>query len=206
MAMAAEPDRHWLIALAASAGGLAALATVLAKLPPDLPASVVVVLHRRATRESLLDKILARHANLPVTLALPGAPVAPGHIYIAPAENHLIVNGDLRFAFQDGTRVRGVLSSANRVLETAAPVFGQRLIAVVLTGTGFDATDGVQTVKAHGGTVIAQDEATSAYFGMPGAAIKTGLVDLVLPLDAIGPAIVGIVTGQAVSDAVSQQT
>jgi two-component system chemotaxis response regulator CheB len=201
--MTAEADRHWLIALAASAGGLAALATVLATLPADLPASVVVVLHRRATRQSLLDKILARHANLPVTLALPGTAVAPGHIYIAPAEHHLIVNDDLRFALQDGTRVRGVLSSANRLFETAAPVFRGRMIAIVLTGTGFDATDGVQAVKASGGIVIAQDEATSQYFGMPGAAIQTGVVDLVLPLAAIGPAIVGIVTGQAVPDAVS---
>ena len=200
--MGPENEGHWLVAMAASAGGLAALATVLAQLPADLPASVVVLLHRRPLRQSLLDKILARHARMPVHLAQPGMSLAPRCVYIAPADRHLIVNPDTRFAFQDGTRVRGVLSSANRLFETAAPVFRGRMIAVVLTGTGFDATDGVQEVKARGGIVIAQNEATSEYFGMPAAAIKTGVVDHVLPLNAIGPAIVGIVTGQAVTDAV----
>jgi two-component system, chemotaxis family, protein-glutamate methylesterase/glutaminase len=71
------------------------------------------------------------------------------------------------------------------------------MIAVVLTGTGFDATDGVQAVKAHEGMVIAQDEATSQYFGMPGAAIKTGVVDRILPLAAIAGALVGIVQGHS---------
>jgi two-component system chemotaxis response regulator CheB len=139
---------------------------------------------------------------MPVQLAQPGIRLTPGCVYIAPADRHLTIGPDSRFAFQDGRRVRGVLSSANPLFETAASVFRQRLVAVVLTGTGFDATDGVQRVRAFGGTVIAQDEVTSAYFGMPGAAIRTGAVNHVLPLDAIAPAIVGIVTGQAVSNAV----
>ena len=189
----AATDRSWLIAMAASAGGIPALSRVLADIPAALPASIVIVLHRRATRQSLLDRILARHTRLPVTLARPGEQLAAGCVYIAPAEWHLLVTADRRFAFQDGGRIRGVLSSANRLFESAAPVFGDRMIAVVLTGTGFDATDGVQAVKAHGGTIIAQDEATSQYFGMPGAAIKTGVVDRVLPLDDIAGALVGIV-------------
>jgi two-component system chemotaxis response regulator CheB len=191
--MAATSDRIWLVAMAASAGGIPALVRVLADIPATLPASIVIVLHRRATRQSLLDRILAQHTRLPVTLARVGERLAAGCVYIAPAESHLLVTADRRFAFQDGVRIRGVLSSANRLLETAAPVFGARMIAVVLTGTGFDATDGVQAVKASGGTVIVQDEATSQYFGMPGAAIKTGVVDRVLPLDEIAGALVGIV-------------
>lgn len=202
--MATELDRNWLIAMAASAGGIPALMQVLGHIPPGFPASIVVVLHRRATRQTLLDKILAKHTRLPVTLARPGERLAAGHIYIAPAESHLHVTADVRFAYHDGVRVRGVLSSANPLLESAAPVFRDRLIAVVLTGTGFDATDGVQAVKAHGGMVVVQDEATSQYFGMPEAAIKTGVVDRILPLDAIAGALVGIVQGPFDSDGVKE--
>jgi len=74
------------------------------------------------------------------------------------------------------------------------------MIAVVLTGSGTDATDGVQRVKAHGGTVIAQDPATAQFFSMPSAAIKTGAVDYVLPVEAIAPALAAIVRGEIVDD------
>jgi two-component system chemotaxis response regulator CheB len=95
-----------------------------------------------------------------------------------------------------------VWSSANPLLESAAPAFRERLIAVVLTGSGSDATDGVQSVKTHGGVVIAQDKASSEMWGMPGAAVKSGSVDYVLPLDAIAPALDALVNGRAVPDGV----
>jgi two-component system chemotaxis response regulator CheB len=91
-----------------------------------------------------------------------------------------------------------VRSSANPLLESAAKVFDDRVIAVVLTGSGMDATDGIQSVKAQGGIVIAQDRATSEYFGMPGAAVRTGVVDYVLPIEAIGQMLGAIVSGKAV--------
>ena len=80
-AMTTELNRHWLIAMAASAGGIPALTQVLQHIPPGFPAAIVIVLHRRATRQTLLDKILARHTSLPVTLAQPGERLAAGHIY-----------------------------------------------------------------------------------------------------------------------------
>jgi two-component system chemotaxis response regulator CheB len=89
-----------------------------------------------------------------------------------------------------------VLSSANPLLESVAPIFSDHVIAVVLTGSGLDATDGVQAVKACGGIVIAQDEATSLHFGMPGSAIRTGVVDRVLPLSSIAPALVELVSAR----------
>ena len=105
----------------------------------------------------------------------------------------MVVTPGRCFASVDGRRIRHVLSSANPLLDSAAGVYGARLIAVVLTGGDSDATDGVQAVKAAGGTVIVQDPATALIGAMPRAAIETGVVDEVLPLEAIGPAVVRLV-------------
>lgn len=189
----AEP--LWLIVVAASAGGVPALQTLLSSLPPTLPAAVAIVLHRPSSPESILGSILARVTGMAVATPRYGDRIRPGHVYIARPDLHLTVQPNGRFSYVDGARVRGVLSSANPLLETAARVFQHHTIAVVLTGSGLDATDGVQTVKAHGGVVIVQDPATARYAGMPSAALETGAVDQVLPLEAIGPALVAITTG-----------
>jgi two-component system chemotaxis response regulator CheB len=193
----------WLIAIAASAGGVAAVSTVLAALPNDLPAAVIVVQHRRPTGKSYLQEILTRRARMPVVPATSGESISRGVVYLARPDRHLTVQPDRRFAYIDGTRIKFVMSSANPLLETAARTFEGRLIAVVLTGGGSDATDGVQTVKANGGIVIVQDEASSEQWGMPAAALRTGAVDYVLPLEAIGPAIEDIVNGRPVADVVA---
>jgi two-component system chemotaxis response regulator CheB len=91
-------------------------------------------------------------------------------------------------------RIRHVLSSANPLFSSAAKVFGSRVIAIVLTGSDRDATNGVQTVKTRGGIVIAQDRATSKMFAMPRSAIETGCVDRVMPLEEIAPALMRLAT------------
>lgn len=118
----------------------------------------------------------------------------PGTVYLAPPALHLIVGRDWRLALTDGYRIRHVLSSANPLFASAAEAFGARVIAVVLTGSDRDATDGVQAVKVQGGIVIAQDRATSEWFAMPRLAIETGCVDRILPLGEIAPALVRLVT------------
>ena len=191
------PDQQpWLIAIAASAGGIQALKKLLAALPADLCAAVVVVQHRNPAIQSYLPEILRRTTEMAVVNAHDGARIEPGFIYIARPDLHLTVAPGGEFLHVDGTRVRGVLSSANPLLESAATVFQGRTIAVVLTGSGMDATDGVQTVRAHGGVVIAQDPSTADYVGMPAAAIKSGAVDYVLPIDSIAPTLAAIVRGE----------
>ena len=180
----------WVILIAASAGGVPALQTLVRSLPATLPAAVVLVLHRPKSPESVLGKILARVSALPIASPMFGEAIRPGRVYIARPDLHLTIRPTGRFSYSDGSRVRGVLSSANPLFESAARVFKERTIAVVLTGSGLDATDGVQTVKASGGTVIVQDPATAFSSGMPSAAIRTGVVDRVLSLEAIGPALV----------------
>jgi two-component system, chemotaxis family, protein-glutamate methylesterase/glutaminase len=144
-----------------------------------------------------------RRAPLPVALATSGDGISLGVVYLARPDQHLTVRPDRHFAYTDGTRIKFLRSSANPLFETAARAFDGRLIAVVLTGGGSDATDGVQTVKANGGVVIAQDKATSEQWGMPEAAVRTGAVDYVLPLEAIGPAIDAIVNGRPVAGVVA---
>ena len=106
----------------------------------------------------------------------------------------MIVTAERRIRLVDGPRIKRVRSSANPLFETAAAAFGDRLLAVVLTGGDGDGTDGVQTVAGAGGVVVAQDPRTAQARWMPESAIATGAVRHVLPLDEIGPYVVAKVT------------
>jgi two-component system chemotaxis response regulator CheB len=179
------------VALAASAGGLAALREVLSALPADFPAPVVVVQHLDRKHRSLMASILARCCRLPVKQAEHGELLRPGMVYIAVPDYHLLVNADSTLALTRSELVHYVRPSAD-LLFTSAAAFGDRTVAVVLSGTGSDGDAGVRAVKRAGGTVIAQDPATSEFIGMPAAAISTGSVDLVLPLSEVAPALVAL--------------
>lgn len=174
-----------LIAFAASAGGLDALRRILAALPPTLNVPIAIVLHRTAQQPQMLPRILGRATTRHVKAAEEGEPLRPNTVYIAPPDLHLIVRPDHTLEFSDGQRIKFVLSSANRLLESAASVLGNRVIAVVLTGGGSDATDGVQAVKQMGGIVIAQTPEEAECASMPTAAIRTGAVDYIVPIDDI---------------------
>jgi two-component system, chemotaxis family, protein-glutamate methylesterase/glutaminase len=185
------------VVIAASAGGLAALSTVVGALPAGFPATVLLVQHLDPRHRSLIDDILSRRTKLEVRQATPEDHLEPGTVFVAPPDYHLLVNADGTFTLSQSELVHFVRPSADLLFESAAGSYRERVIAVVLTGTGSDASMGVKAIKQNGGTVIAQDRDTSQFFGMPEAAIKTGVVDFVLPLDEIGPAIVTLVTGEA---------
>lgn len=174
-----------LVALAASAGGLKALTQVLSGLPADFPAATVVVQHLDPRHRSLMVDILSRRMVLPIQQAQQDDRLCPGVVYIAPPDYHTLVTQDGTLALTQSARVHFVRPSADRLFASVASSYGHRAIAVVLTGTGKDGATGIQAIKQQGGTVIAQDEATAEFFGMPGAAIQTGMVDLVLPLAEI---------------------
>jgi two-component system chemotaxis response regulator CheB len=179
--------RYAMVVIAGSAGGVPALQKLLAALPPDFPLPIAIVQHRTGAEPNLLPRVLGRHTALNVKIAEEGEVLHAGTVYLAPPHEHLIVRGDETLALVDGRKIRHVRSSANPLFASAAEVFGEGVIAVVLTGGDRDATDGVQTVRHHGGFVIAQDEATSALFGMPESAIATGTVNEVLALPRIAP-------------------
>jgi two-component system chemotaxis response regulator CheB len=181
------------VALASSAGGLNALTKILSNLPEDFPAAIVVVQHLAPRHRSLMADILSRRTPLPVKEAREGDRLRPGAVFIAPPDRHLLVNPDGSLSLSQAEMVHFVRPSADLLFESVAASFRDHALAVVLTGMGSDGTTGLRAVKKVGGTVIAQDEASSEFFGMPHAAIHTGQVDFVLPLGEITPALVKLV-------------
>jgi two-component system chemotaxis response regulator CheB len=182
-----------IVALAASAGGLTALSRVLAALPADFPAAIVVVQHLDPRHRSLMADILSRRTVLHVQQAREGESLCPGTVYIAPPNRHLLVNPDGSLSLSQSELVHFVRPSADLLFESVAASYQERAIAVVLTGTGSDGTMGVEAIKKMNGTVIAQDRETSEFFGMPSAAIHSGCVDFILPLNEIPTALVTLV-------------
>jgi two-component system, chemotaxis family, protein-glutamate methylesterase/glutaminase len=182
-----------IVALAASAGGLGALSHILAALPADFPGTVVVVQHLDPHHRSLMADILNRRTRLQVKQAEEGDCLYPATVYIAPPNRHLLVNPDGTLSLSQSELVHFVRPSADLLFESVAVSYQERAIAVVLTGTGSDGVMGIQAIKKMSGTVIAQNEHTSKFFGMPGAAIQSGNVDFVLPLDEIAAALVTLV-------------
>jgi two-component system, chemotaxis family, protein-glutamate methylesterase/glutaminase len=186
----AAGEQGLVVGLAASAGGLAALSTVLQALPAGFPGAVLVVQHLDPHHKSLLADILQRRSGLTVREARGGERLAPGTVYLAPPDHHLLVDAGGTLSLSSAERVRYVRPAADLLFAALAASFGPRAVAVVLSGSGRDGTDGALAVKRAGGTVIVQDVATSEFTGMPEAAIASGAADRVLPLPAIGAALV----------------
>jgi two-component system chemotaxis response regulator CheB len=177
--------------MAASAGGITALTAVLETLPAQFPLPIAVVQHIDPHHVSLVADILARRTELRVKQAEAREPLLGGVVYIAPPNQHLLIGGGLSVRLTDTERVHFVRPSADELFESAAKS-RRPIIGVVLTGTGMDGARGAAAIRLAGGLVIAQDAASSAFFGMPQAAIAAGAVDQVLPLDAIGPALIAL--------------
>jgi two-component system, chemotaxis family, protein-glutamate methylesterase/glutaminase len=187
-----NPAPIYVIVVASSAGGLDALRVLMADLPSNLPAAVLVVQHLERTRPSMMAKILQRTSSLPVEQAKHNQRLRPGRVLIAPPDHHLLVI-DESVSLTQTAPVHFVRPSADLLFESAAETYGSRTIAVVLTGTGHDGSRGVIAVKNAGGTVIVQDHATSKFYGMPGSAVQTGKVDLILPLEQIAEKLLSLV-------------
>jgi two-component system chemotaxis response regulator CheB len=178
------------VGLGASAGGLSALSQVLSALPADFPAPVLVVEHMMPGNPSVLAAILSRRTRLAVKEAEDGEQLEPGIVYIAPPDAHTVVGRNRRIAIDRMTPpVRHLRPSVDVLFESLAVSHGQHALAVVLSGTGHDGTAGALALKRAGGMVIAQDEESSEFFGMPGAAIESGAANFVLPLSEIAGAL-----------------
>lgn len=170
----------------ASVGGIAATGAILSQLPAAFPIPILVVQHRSSEKPSRLAEILQRSTELSVKRATEGESLEPGVVYIAPPDRHLVVTEHHELAFVDGERIKHMRSAGDPLFVSAAEVFGPGVVAVVLTGMDSNGSQGVVAVKRAGGTVLAQDRATSEWFQMPEAAIATGCVDKVLPIREIG--------------------
>ncbi|HXQ25656.1 MAG TPA: chemotaxis response regulator protein-glutamate methylesterase [Candidatus Acidoferrales bacterium] len=181
--------RFPMIVIAASTGGPAAVTRVVAGLPKDLPAAVFLVLHMPAAFTKQFCLQLAEVGSLHVKEAEANETPQPGTIYLCPGSHHLRLSLGGKISLDPGPRIDGYRPCADVALETVAAYARALTVGVVLTGMGNDAAKGVKAVKAAGGYVIAQNEATSVIFGMPAEAIQTGAVDEVLALDDVSAAI-----------------
>jgi two-component system chemotaxis response regulator CheB len=180
------------VGLVGSAGGLGAVSAVLAGLPADLPAAVIVLLHLHPNHVSRLATILARTTVLPVKQAETTDVLVAGHVFVAPPASHLLVTPGGALELGHGPPVR-LRPSADVFLTSLALAYGSGTLAVILSGAGHDGAAGAAAVKLAGGAVIAQDQETAEYFGMPSAAIEEGAVDRVLPLGDVAPAVLEFV-------------
>jgi len=172
------------VVIGSSAGGIEALSRVVAGLPADFPAPVVIAQHLDPHRPSHLHEILARHAVLPVRVVEDRETLEDGVIFVVPSNRLVELSaGELQLS---AAKPGSVAPSIDVLLESAASVFGEGLIAVILTGSGSDGAAGARFVKEAGGVVVIENPETAMFPSMPGS-ISASLVDATADLDSIGP-------------------
>jgi two-component system chemotaxis response regulator CheB len=177
------------VAIGCSTGGPRALLEVIPRLPADLPAAVLVVQHMPAGFTRSLAERLDQVSALPVKEAQQGDLAVPGLVLLAPGGRHMVVDPGGRVRLTDEPPVHGVRPSVDVLLRSLPPVFGERCVAVILTGMGCDGTDGAAGVRAAGGRVLAEDASTATVYGMPRAVAERGLAHRQAPLPAMADAI-----------------
>lgn len=168
------------VALGASTGGPRILYDVITNFPPDLQVPIFVVQHMPAGFTKAFAKRLDNNSNLKVVEAIDKEPIKPGMVYIAPGGYHMLVDSQ-KIKLDTSPPIHGVKPAVDKLLKSAAQYYKNRFLCCIFTGMGKDGAEGVKVVKENGGFVIVQDESTSAIYGMPKAACKTGCVDMVLP-------------------------
>ncbi|WP_231114938.1 chemotaxis protein CheB [Lentzea aerocolonigenes] len=183
--------RRDLVVVGASAGGVEALRTLVAELPPDLPAAVVVVLHMPSGGSSALPTILSRSGPLRAFSALDGTPLQHGRIHVAPPDHHVVVqDGVLRLS--KGPTENGHRPAVNVLFRSAAAAHGPGVIGVILSGALDDGTAGMASIKSRGGLAVVQSPSDAVYSGMPESVLHHVDVDHVLPVAKIGALLAGL--------------
>jgi len=186
-----------IVVIGSSTGGPNALTEILAGLPYDFPAPIVVVQHLPANFTAFLARRLDAAGPLAVREAATGDRVTPGKVWIAPGGRHLEIHarsGGFELTTTDGPLVNSCRPAADVLFRSASTAFGESTLAVVLTGMGQDGLDGCRSIRRVGGQIITQDRETSVVWGMPGQVTEAGLADSVLPISEIGAEIVRRVT------------
>lgn len=184
------------VAIASSTGGPQVVQKLLAELPSDYPAPVVLVQHINAAFSESLVSWLAATSKLKVKVAKDGDLLTPGTVLIAPPDAHLTIPSRGRVAVQAGPAKDGHLPSGSLLLESAAKAYGRRAVGCVLTGMGTDGAEGAAAIRTAGGKTLAQSQDSSVVFGMPGAAIARGVIDHVVHGDELARALVKLAQGK----------
>ncbi|WP_437751186.1 chemotaxis protein CheB [Sorangium sp. So ce1389] len=187
---------HDIITIGASAGGVEVLIALIGGLPSDLPASLFVVLHFPPTARSVLPQILERTTRMPVGTAIDGEPIERGRVYIAPVDNHLMLDDGfvrvVRTAKENGHR-----PAVDPLFRTAAAAYGSRVVGVVLSGTRDCGTAGLLEIKRRGGIAVVQDPKDALFPEMPQSALDNVPVDHCVPLARLPPLLADLVQQRA---------
>ena len=184
-----------LLAIGSSTGGPQALFTLVQGLGARVPVPVVLTQHMPATFTPILAAHLTRVGGMPCAEAVDGQVLQPGHIALAPGNKHLLVEAAgpvLRARLSDAAPENFCRPAVDPMLRSATAACAGRVLMVMLTGMGHDGRDATRALVAAGGSAIAQDEATSVVWGMPGAIAQAGLCDHVVPLTEISSLVLGI--------------
>ena len=179
--------RYEAIVVGLSAGGMQALKIFVPALPASFPLPVAIAQHVGEDGGGFLAEYLNQIASLPVKEAEDKEPLCPGHIYLAPARYHLLIEEDRTFSLSVDPRVNFCCPAIDVLFESAADTFGKSLIGVVLTGANGDGSHGLKTIKARGGLAIVQNPATAEVRYMPQAALGATAVDRIVELEELAP-------------------
>jgi len=186
-------QRPKIVVIGVSTGGPAALGAIMPGFPAGFPLPILLVQHMPPMFTRLLAERLNSICHLPVAEATDGAPVTPGKILIAPGDFHMKVVSDAA-----GVRVRldqtppqnSCRPAVDALFTSVSAVYGGAVVAAILTGMGQDGLRGAEVLKAQGACILAQDEASSVVWGMPGSVVHAGLAERVLPLNGVVPEII----------------
>lgn len=187
---------HDVVVIGASAGGIEALQQLLRGLPADLDAAILIALHTSKHAGSLLPHILQRASNMPAQHPEDRTPLRKGHVYIAPPDFHMILEGNLIRTVQ-GPRENLHRPAIDPLFRSAAASFGSRVIGIVLTGLLDDGTYGLMVVRARGGEAIVQDPETALFSSMPRSALEQVPDARSLPLSEIPDVLTRLVREKA---------
>ena len=180
------------VVIGISTGGPNALNAILPTVPSTFPLPILVVQHMPPMFTRFLAERLNSTCKVPVAEAADGMPVLPGRILIAPGDFHMKVSnagGQVRVVLDQTPPLNSCRPAADALFMSAADLYGGAVTAAILTGMGQDGLRGAQILSAQGASIVAQDEATSVVWGMPGAVVQAGVADRVVPLDQVVPEI-----------------
>jgi two-component system chemotaxis response regulator CheB len=169
------------VVIGASAGGVEALTTLVSLLDKDFPAPILVTVHIPVSSESMLPNILTRKGKIPASHPKDGESLKSGHIYIAPPNQHMILE-DGMIRLSNGPRENGHRPAIDTMFRSAANVYGSGVIGIILSGTLDDGTTGLEVIKNAGGKAYVQDPDEAFFSGMPLSAIRQVRIDKILPL------------------------
>jgi two-component system, chemotaxis family, protein-glutamate methylesterase/glutaminase len=175
-----------IIVIGASLGGLHALQTILTSLPAEFSLPIAIVQHREPGTYEVLQEVLQRHSLLPVCDAEDQEAIKPGHVYLAPADYHLLLEPGY-FTLSTVEPVNYARPAIDVLFESAADSYGDQTVGIILTGLNYDGAQGLAAIKRRGGIAIVQDPTTAEAPDMPKAALAATPGAKILPLAAIGP-------------------